>query len=94
MDGTPGNSNSNRDPCGMTTKKATATAKATADPFGMTTRKATATATADPLRGLFFAEDVSHAADLGADAAEFFFEVLVAAVEVVDAVEDGFAVGD
>ena len=40
------------------------------------------------------AEDVAEAADLGADAAEFFFEVLVAAVEVVDAVEDGFAIGD
>ena len=26
-------------------------------------------------------------------AAELFFEVLIAAVEVVDAVEDGFAVG-
>ena len=39
-------------------------------------------------------EDVAHAADLGAYAAEFFFEALVAAVEVVDAVEDGFAVGD
>ena len=44
--------------------------------------------------GLFLAENISHAADLGADAAEFFFDVLVAAVHVVDAVEDGFAVGD
>src|ERR1700679_1963834 len=43
---------------------------------------------------LFFAEDVAHAADLGADVAEFFFEVFVAAVEVIDAVEDSFAVGD
>ena len=43
---------------------------------------------------LLFAEDVSHAADLGAHAAELLFEVLVAAVDVVDAVEDGFAVGD
>ena len=43
---------------------------------------------------LLFTEDVSHAADLGADAAEFLFKVLVAAIEVVDAVEDGFAVGD
>src|SRR5690348_662007 len=42
---------------------------------------------------LFFAEDIAHAADLCAYAAEFFFEVLVAAVEVVDAVEDGLAVG-
>ena len=46
------------------------------------------------LRGLFLAEDVAHAADLGADAAELFFDVLVAAVHVVDAVEDGFAFGD
>jgi hypothetical protein len=44
--------------------------------------------------GLLFAEDVSHAADLGSNAAEFLFEVFVAAIEVVDAVEDGFAVGD
>jgi hypothetical protein len=44
--------------------------------------------------GLFFAEDVSHAADLGAYAAELLFKVLVATVEVVDAVEDGLAVGD
>ena len=43
---------------------------------------------------LAFAEDVAHAADLGAYAAELFFEALVAAVHVVDAVEDGFAVGD
>src|SRR6266702_2106357 len=41
-----------------------------------------------------FAEDVAHAADLGSYAAELVFEVLVAAVEVVDAVEDGLAVGD
>jgi hypothetical protein len=44
--------------------------------------------------GLLFAEDVSHAADLGSHAAEFLFEVFVAAIEVVDAVEDGFAIGD
>src|SRR5437764_11288630 len=44
--------------------------------------------------GLFFAEYVAHTADLGADAAEFFFEVLVAAIEVIDAVENGFSVGD
>jgi len=43
---------------------------------------------------LAFAEDVAHAADLGAYSAELFFEVFVAAVEVVDAVEDGFAIGD
>jgi len=33
--------------------------------------------------GYFFAENIAHAADLGAYAAEFFFEVLVAAIEVV-----------
>ena len=44
--------------------------------------------------GLLFAEDVAHAADLGADAAELLFDVLVAAVHVVDAVEDGLAIGD
>ena len=39
------------------------------------------------------AEDVPHAADLSADATQLVFEVLIAAVEVVDTVEDGFAVG-
>ena len=43
---------------------------------------------------LLFAEDVSHAADLGADTTELFFEVFIAAIEVIDAVEDGFAVSD
>src|SRR5208283_787954 len=43
---------------------------------------------------LFFTEDVAHTADLGTDVAELFFEVLVAAVEVVDAVKNGFSVGD
>src|SRR5580692_9802287 len=38
-----------------------------------------------------FVEDVAHAADLGAYSAELVFEVFVAAVEVVDAVEDGLA---
>ena len=44
----------------------------------------------------FFAggEDVAHSADLCAYAAELFLEVLVAAVHVIDAVEDGFSVGD
>src|SRR6267378_3252970 len=41
-----------------------------------------------------FREDVAHAADLSAYSAEFVFEVFVASVEVVDAVEDGLAVGD
>ncbi len=40
------------------------------------------------------AEDVAHAADLGTDAAEFFFDALIAAVDVVDAVEDGFSIRD
>jgi hypothetical protein len=40
------------------------------------------------------AEDVAEAANLRSNAAELFFDVLVAAVHVVDAVEDGFAVGD
>ena len=47
-----------------------------------------------PEVNLLLAEDVAHAADLGAYAAELFFDVLVAAVDVVDAVEDGLAVGD
>ena len=39
-------------------------------------------------------EDIAHAADLCAYAAEFFFDAFVASVHVVDAVEDGFAVRD
>jgi hypothetical protein len=46
------------------------------------------------MKCLLLAEDVAHAADLGAYAAELLFEVLVAAVHVVDAVEDALAVGD
>jgi hypothetical protein len=61
---------------------------------GMTTKRAKAKGGNGGGAGLLFAEDVAHAADLGTYAAEFFFEVLVAAIEVVDAVEDGFAVGD
>ncbi len=45
------------------------------------------------LSTLPFPEDFAHAADLGAYAAELFFEALVATVHVVDAVEDAFAVG-
>ena len=48
----------------------------------------------DKVEGLFLAEDVAHAADLGANIAEFLFEVLVAAVEVVDVVEDSFSIGN
>src|SRR6202051_2125913 len=49
---------------------------------------------AGPLEGLFLAEDVAHAADLGADSAQLLLESFVAAVHVIDAVEDGLAVGD
>jgi len=42
---------------------------------------------------LLFAEDFAHAADLGAYVAELFFHALVAAIHVVDAVEDAFAIG-
>ncbi len=38
-------------------------------------------------------EDFADALDFRADAAQFFFNVFVAAVDVVDAVDDGFAVG-
>ena len=38
-------------------------------------------------------QHVSEAADLGSDGFEFLFDFLVAAVEVVDAVDDGLAVG-
>jgi hypothetical protein len=63
--------------------------------FGMTTKRAKATGQGNSGgAGLLFAEDVAHAANLGADAAEFFFEVFVTAIEVVDAIEDGFAVGN
>ena len=43
---------------------------------------------------LLFAEDVSHTANLRANSTEFLFEVLVAAVKMIDAIEDGLAVGD
>src|SRR5450631_3058200 len=39
-------------------------------------------------------KDVSHAANLGTDAAEFLFDAFVAAIHVIDAVEDGLAIGD
>src|ERR1019366_9518752 len=41
-----------------------------------------------------FGEDVAHAADFGAHSFQFFFDVLVAAVQVIDAVDDGLAVRD
>src|SRR5271155_6084234 len=39
-------------------------------------------------------EDVSHAPDLSPNAAQLFFDVLITAVHVVDAVENRFAIGD
>ena len=42
---------------------------------------------------LFFTEDVAHAADLGSNATEFFFEALVTTIKVIDAVQDGLSVG-
>ena len=44
--------------------------------------------------GGFFGEHFADAFDLGADGAEFFFDVFVAAIDVVDAVDDGLAIGD
>src|ERR1022692_4329681 len=37
---------------------------------------------------------VADAADLGADGFQLFFDFFVTAVDVVDAVDDGFAIGD
>ena len=42
----------------------------------------------------FLRKHFTDAFDLGADGAEFFFDVFVAAIDVVDAVDDGFAIGD
>jgi len=39
-------------------------------------------------------EDFADAFYLGSDAAQFFFDALVASVDVVDAVDDGFVLGD
>ncbi len=41
-----------------------------------------------------FAEDIAHAADLCAYAPQLFFDALVAAIHMVNAVEDGFTIGD
>lgn len=46
------------------------------------------------LAWLLFAEDISHAADLGTDSAKLFFEAFVTAVHVVDAVQNALAIGD
>jgi hypothetical protein len=39
-------------------------------------------------------EDVADTPDFGAYCLQFFFDVLVATVQVIDAVDDGFAVSD
>ena len=39
-------------------------------------------------------EHFADAADLGSDAAQLFFDVLVAAIDVVDAIDDGLAICD
>src|ERR1700686_254165 len=41
-----------------------------------------------------FREDVAHAADFGAYSFQFFFNVLVAAVQMIDAVDDGLSIRD
>ena len=41
-----------------------------------------------------FGEHVADAADFGAQRFEFLFDMLVAAIEVIDAVDDGLAIGD
>ena len=41
--------------------------------------------------GLFsFAEHVANAANLGTHAAQLFFDPLIAAIDVIDAINDGF----
>src|ERR1700687_2383102 len=40
----------------------------------------------------FFGEHLADAADLGSDAFQLFFNVFIAAVDVVDAIDDGFSV--
>ena len=42
----------------------------------------------------FFGEHLADTADLGSDSFQLFFDVLVAAIDVVDAVDDGFAIRD
>ena len=45
-------------------------------------------------RGGFLGEHFADAADLGADSLQLLLDVLVATVDVIDAVDDGLAVGD
>ena len=42
----------------------------------------------------FLGKHFADAADLGADSLQFFFNVFVTTIDVVDAVDDGLAVGD
>lgn len=45
--------------------------------------------------GLFcFAENISDAANLCADAAQFLFDALIAAINVIHAIDNGFALGN
>ena len=45
--------------------------------------------------GLFgFAENISDAANLCADAAQFLFDTLVATIDVIHAIDNSFALGD
>ena len=37
---------------------------------------------------------ISHTFDLGTDATKLLFDIFVAAVNVVDAIDDGFPIGD
>src|SRR5689334_2969047 len=40
-----------------------------------------------------FGEDFADAADFGADGAQFLFNILVAAIDVIDTVDDGLTAG-
>src|SRR5277367_2009121 len=51
------------------------------------------TCTTGNCRELLFTEDVSHAADLRANPAEFLFKMFVATIEVIDAVKNRLTVG-
>ena len=39
-------------------------------------------------------EDIAYASYFGSDTFQFFFDVLVAAVQMIDAIDDGLAVGN
>ena len=44
--------------------------------------------------GGLLAQDLADATNLGAYAFEFFFDIFVAAIDVVDPVNDGLAIGN